>query len=736
MKKVLNIYNKVSQAWHIARDEGMSSLFALIGSRLLKALHFISPYGFTTMDDVLGWLKKHGQKYEVYSLDVFDTLLRRRIDPPELVKRLVADYISALLLNNGIATSTEEILAQRSRTEEALQREAAVKGEDADCSLGAVIAGTLKAVGADRIIDSKEIAVYEIELEKKALEPMPGALSVLTYLKSLNKRVICVSDSYLSTAQMASILENHGMLKYIDRVYVSSDIGRRKSTGRLFEYVSENECGDIVHIGDNYTSDQLIPKRLGIKALWLHSRSEKDRKKELGKLSKSKNKMNYVNAIIRSADKDNNELHRIGYDILGPALAVFIHNVAEQARKDGIEALFFIARDGYVMKKIYEILQLGIYADSSLPQGKYMCLGRLPVRTASLHKLTYAELSEVYAYMMRSPGKTATFGDILSSYGLEPSYFIQVAKIHGIDVDEPISLSTENTRVQGLLESNEFQDKVRGKGDEARALLRDYLISIGFMAKHHVAVVDANAEGMTQALLDRIFANEKGYPMVSRYYFNAVYLKAKRTDINLDLPQVKGIVSDWREDTEEEQNHFLLLGMFIELFSHPNHGVTAGYKRVNGRVIPLFRSTPQESQYQVTSQGLQGILDYARDYNTYYSLHKYRCEDLLEPMKRNIREWALFPPRRDVKALKGLFLTSDWPQESNHSLIGQIKFRDIVTVGGIRKQLRSSMWLQGTLALAPVIGLNWLARKAVKFKKQGRRLVYYFGRSNQPHNQR
>jgi len=694
-----------TRAGRNSREKGVGSLIDRIVPRWLPSIHARLPSSFNSMGKILAWLERHNH-YDVYSFDVFDTLLRRKFDPPELVKQLVAEHMSKLLARSGTHVSPKEILTHRTRAEEALWREAESGGKDADYHLDDVIAGTLKTILADSILNARQIVDYEIGLEKKAAQPMPGALEVLSYLKSIGKHVICISDSYLSVSQMSSILEYHGFLQYIDKLYVSSDVGKRKSTGRLFQYVIEKEDKRIVHIGDNYDSDYIMPKKLGIKALWFHSRSEQRRKSELKTLLHSKNKMDYVNTIIRSPVGYKSELQRVGYEVLGPALTVFVHNVAEQARKDDVEALFFVARDGYAMKKIYEALQSNIYAESGLPPCRYMCLGRLPVRLASLHELTYAKIMEVHAYIARFPGKSVTLGDILGSYGLERGSFINVAKQYEMDLNEPIVNPAQDERLSKLMESIELKEIIRRESAQARELLREYLAGIGFMGKKKVAVVDANAEGLTQTILDMIFSDDTSYPAVRRYYFNLLTLNVDTVGTKPELSDALGIVTDWRSDSSNEQVPFRLFALLIELFCHPNHGVTVGYKRVSGRTVPIFRKTPQEREYPLTSQGLQGMLAYARDYGTYYGLHNYPGTQLLGDMKSNMVQWVLHPPKTDAGSLRDLSFTSDWPIETNHRLMEQVTVWDMATIQGIRTKVESSPWPQATLTLAPASGLT------------------------------
>ena len=721
--KAPNGQSIVGKAKHNAGVERRLSLIDRVGYRWLPRLHAHLVSGFSSMEDILKWLSEHGY-YDVYSFDVFDTLLRRRIEPPEEIARLVVEYVSGLLAQSEVYVSPEEVLTQRNRVGKVLRLEAVSRGEDPDCHLEHLTAETLRVLEVDNVLNCEEIVNYEVGLEKKATELMPGARAVLTYLQSLGRRIICISDSYLSPNQMGTILEHHDLLKYIDKLYVSSDVGRRKSTGKLFQHVIENEGSKLVHIGDNRLVDIITPMQLGVDAVWFHSRSEARRKSELRRLYSGRNKMDYVNAVIGNPQAGDNSLYRIGYQILGPALTVFVHNVAEQARKDGVEVLFFIARDGYALKKIYEILLSSVCTDRSLPTGRYMCLSRFPVRAASLHELVHEDVSEVYWFREKFRKKDATFRDVLTSYGLEPSHFLGIANRHEVDITTPLDDASQDTKLRQLLESNGFREVIRAESDGARSLLREYLVSIGFIGKRKVGVVDAQSEGLTQTLLQQIFLDDKDYPTVSGYYFNMLNLH--KTRIDLDLSHIRGLVYDWRNSPLSEQRQFLFFGTLIELFTHPNHGITVGYKRVNGRIMPIFRKTPQESRYHLTSHALQGILSYARDYSTYYGLHNNKCDELLEHVKSNIKRWLEFPPKRHVEALKHLYVTVDWPQEKEHDLITQIKASDIITVRGFFKKLVSSSWPQGTLALTPLPGLNWMFNKIAPVGNQSRKLAGHF----------
>ena len=91
-----------------------------------------------------------------------------------------------------------------------------------------------------------------MDFEKEHLYANPEMLDVLNYALSLNKRVIIVSDMYLSSKDLKQVLTRELKTNKF-KLYVSSDFGKRKHTGNLFKYVLQDlnvKPSQILHIGD------------------------------------------------------------------------------------------------------------------------------------------------------------------------------------------------------------------------------------------------------------------------------------------------------------------------------------------------------------------------------------------------------------------------------------------------------------------------------------------------------
>lgn len=113
--------------------------------------------------------------------------------------------------------------------------------------------------------DSEERRQFAKDLELKTelmfCVPNIEMVHLLNECKKNGKKVVLISDMYLSSSNISEILKHCGIL--FDNLYVSSNYGIRKSSGKLFRKVlTELEINrkDIIHIGDNKMSDYYIPK--------------------------------------------------------------------------------------------------------------------------------------------------------------------------------------------------------------------------------------------------------------------------------------------------------------------------------------------------------------------------------------------------------------------------------------------------------------------------------------------
>lgn len=116
----------------------------------------------------------------------------------------------------------------------------------------------------------------EIEWEiENCISNFPAFEWYNDYMKS-DKKMIITSDIYLPADVIKEMLTRaHITRSHYSELYLSSEIGKTKSTGHLFDHVIQAENvspNKILHIGDNKVSDYEHAKKKGLQALWYNGK--------------------------------------------------------------------------------------------------------------------------------------------------------------------------------------------------------------------------------------------------------------------------------------------------------------------------------------------------------------------------------------------------------------------------------------------------------------------------------
>lgn len=99
--------------------------------------------------------------------------------------------------------------------------------------------------------------------------PYPDAEDVLQYLRSHGYKIGVIANQSLGTADR---LEKWGLLKYIDVVAASAELGVSKPDRAIFDKALEMAgctAQEAVMIGDRLDNDIVPAKKLGMKTIWI-----------------------------------------------------------------------------------------------------------------------------------------------------------------------------------------------------------------------------------------------------------------------------------------------------------------------------------------------------------------------------------------------------------------------------------------------------------------------------------
>jgi FMN phosphatase YigB (HAD superfamily) len=299
---------------------------------------------------------------DLLSLDVFDTLLLRRVARPvdvfAVLGRRLAD---AGRLPRGVGAPTFAVLRREAETRARARAVAAGRGPEV--GLRAVYAEFPDSFGPP-----EEFVREELRCEKTLVFPDPAVVDLVARARAHGTRVVLTSDTYFSAAHVEYLLG--GCLPDApERIFTSSDHGTGKGSD-LFDVVLDHldvEPHRAVHAGDNEAADVARPRTLGLHVVHLPIedpglehlvRAEGFVLDEALDQAAAPRTFDWVagdhglTAVrLRAAgtvddDDPMGPYRRIGALVLGPVFTGFAEWVVEEARALGAARAYCLMREG------------------------------------------------------------------------------------------------------------------------------------------------------------------------------------------------------------------------------------------------------------------------------------------------------------------------------------------------------------------------------------------------------
>ena len=216
----------------------------------------------------------------VASIDCFDTLLLRESkSEPMRFLEIAAKQLQSLNESDiDCDASIKDIRRIRIGATRAYIHNASVRDHAKLPMYRAILSKIAFDLGLpDSAVDILRDA--ELNYELTVLRPNEQLISVLRELMANGKKVILVSDMYLSGEDINWLVQNLWEDGRSLNTYSSADFGATKRSGALYGKVLRLEginSGAIVHAGDNKHADVIMAKRHGIRAFhtprhWTHN---------------------------------------------------------------------------------------------------------------------------------------------------------------------------------------------------------------------------------------------------------------------------------------------------------------------------------------------------------------------------------------------------------------------------------------------------------------------------------
>jgi HAD superfamily hydrolase (TIGR01549 family) len=211
------------------------------------------------------------EAFDIISVDIFDTILLRDSSIQRVRFMEAARLLSAKLQVEHHIVDSHVLLQARHLVHKLVYRAVGLERPDGDATLVRMAEIQASLAGLEASLVPLFIEA-ELETECQHLAANKCLREFLSNLRQLGKRVIAISDTYMSAQNIRFLIQNLIEESPIEQVYTSSDLNLTKHSGQIFERVAHLEnasCDRIVHCGDNVHSDVAMARAAGCHAIFL-----------------------------------------------------------------------------------------------------------------------------------------------------------------------------------------------------------------------------------------------------------------------------------------------------------------------------------------------------------------------------------------------------------------------------------------------------------------------------------
>ena len=402
--------------------------------------------------------------------------------------------------------------------------------------------------------------------------------------------VYCVSDFYLPKETVFALFSHLKLSSIIKDVYISSEEGFRKSTGRLYRFVLEHNGinpEEVLMIGDNRISDVKMAREAGIQSYHYRINRRKSEQAELETAIKA-----IFNHHVQSKQPYANYCF---------SLYLFCKRLHGELEKQKAKRVFFFSREGEPLKSFFDVYLKEI--NCSGIETSYLYVSRRSTYLPSLSDIdteTFDVLKKQY--------KDMSFKQFLMNLSLYDAVVTQTSLASKYEYEVVVKDFWSSTVFHSFIQEPEFlalYDFMRAK---ARQEILLYLNKNGVSENDSLFIVDIGWKGTIQDNLHKII-----HGRIYGYYYGLRGLIDSSKD-NMKY----GLLFSSYPYRNDEYDLYSVNHRMLERVLYASHGSCLSYK--DGKPVLEQPDGGEIALYTFVKNTQKAILSGIRDVNRIISL--------------------------------------------------------------------------------------------------------------------
>lgn len=295
--------------------------------------------------------------------------------------------------------------------------------------------------------------------------------------------------------------------------------------------------------------------------------------------------------------------HLTGVRTFGPIFAAWCQLLLREARERRLQELYFVARDGFLLKQVTESF---VATDVTAPHLSYLHLSR---RATMLPTRNGTNIDSVREALSQRAGKP-NLGSLLEFHGVGEAAYLPVLRRVGLD---PLTSIVSAAQGLAILDRWDILDLIDAEATRQRVALSDYLVERHRVGIRPFALVDVGWRGSIQNNLAPLLASIGGLlPPVG------LYLGLWREDgaVTLLPKDAAGLAGDMRRGRNLFECAPWQASLLLEAVCRDNTGTTLGFQMTDDGGEPILCDASATARQAEMESGLlaasvrDGVLEY------------------------------------------------------------------------------------------------------------------------------
>jgi FMN phosphatase YigB (HAD superfamily) len=443
-------------------------------------------------------------------------------------------------------------------------------------------------------VEVEEATHQEIQLERFSLRPIPEIQQKIGEIHRQQQTIVYLSDMYLPTETIKNFLKDHQIWADGDLLYVSAEIGVGKGSGELFQHHLRKHSltfSQLHHSGDNLHADINVPKKMGIQVtpfLQAHLNRYEQQISDNEKLPlRFRSLLAGASRLCRlhcpEKEPHGQAIWNTAANVIAPLIFGFVHWVLTEAKRQGIQRLYFMARDGQILLKTAQVIcqKWGYDIDC-----RYFYGSRQAFHFPAIQELGETEFNWIFdnpeflsvrIICKRVNLQPEQIADTLSSYGLNAENW-----------DKNLT-DQEEFSLKEVFQEPSITELILSTAQTHRESALGYFTQEGIGDGVRFATVDIGWSGKSQRSLSKLLAAGDLYPSEGLLgFFFGLYESVQAFPTDRLMPY-------FLEPNNTTERRLLCDSQILELFLSADHGSTVCYEKQGDHYSPALRSEKNES---------------------------------------------------------------------------------------------------------------------------------------------